>query len=293
MSKIGQFDWIMEYDDLKDILFNELKEYLKIHSLDSIRVLDVGCGTSQLPVALLKSGFGEVVAIDNDFGCIQHMSGLSELKERLLWLQHDILEEPSETNYSELSDERFDIIIDKATLDYMLAEGPVADMLCNVHRMLKRDGAIYVICSAHNENFLVPFFQMPALGFLVTSYKVSRTVAGALLPTLGTVIVCKKLPNSPLLVDQRALADQERKAMDDFFQEVKPLLSLQQIEELRGAFPQDCCLPLEEAHKVMFGAHEVLSYSFAMFLEDLGGFTLSLDGHISFDEAVRFLRENQ
>lgn len=165
MSKIGQFDWIVEFKDLREILFNEIHEYFNVDKLNDLKVLDVGCGTSSLPLSLVTSGFGRVIAIDKDVGCIQHMSEMYSSYEQLEWLVHDILEIPSINSDSRLSDESFDVIIDKATLDYMIAEGPVAAMLHNIHRMLKRNGGIYLICSAHEETFLVPFFSITSPQF--------------------------------------------------------------------------------------------------------------------------------
>ena len=124
-NKIGNFDWITE--------FNEIEEYLqsKFTGLDKIdkcnvRVLVIGCGTSKLSVQLADSGFGEVVSVDNDSECISHMKKMHHDDERLKWFTYDIVE-PESLQIDGYSTKttlgKFDLVVDKGTLDAILVEG--------------------------------------------------------------------------------------------------------------------------------------------------------------------------
>ena len=65
-GKIGNFDWIVEYEDMQPF-FGPL--YTKIiEPISSQNVLVIGCGTSQVSEKLSAAGFGYVLSVDNDRG---------------------------------------------------------------------------------------------------------------------------------------------------------------------------------------------------------------------------------
>ena len=72
--KHGTFEWIVGWD--------ELAAHLAPAALGlppGARALDVGCGTSELPVHLAReAGYASVTAIDRDTGCIAHMAGRTD-----------------------------------------------------------------------------------------------------------------------------------------------------------------------------------------------------------------------
>ena len=68
-NKIGNFDWITEFNEIEEYLQNKFTGLEKIDKCN-VRVLVIGCGTSKLSVQLAHSGFGEVVSVDNDCECI-------------------------------------------------------------------------------------------------------------------------------------------------------------------------------------------------------------------------------
>lgn len=62
--KIGNFDWITEYDEIE--LYLQSNYTGLSNKKDHIRVLVAGCGTSKLSQQLADSGFREIISVDND-----------------------------------------------------------------------------------------------------------------------------------------------------------------------------------------------------------------------------------
>lgn len=62
--KIGNFDWITEYDEIE--LYLQSNYTGLSDKKDVFRVLVAGCGTSKLSLQLADSGFGEIISVDND-----------------------------------------------------------------------------------------------------------------------------------------------------------------------------------------------------------------------------------
>jgi ribosomal protein L11 methylase PrmA len=62
--KIGNFDWITEYDEIELYLQSDYTGLS--NKKDDLRVLVAGCGTSKLSLQLADSGFGEIISVDND-----------------------------------------------------------------------------------------------------------------------------------------------------------------------------------------------------------------------------------
>lgn len=117
--KVGNFDWITDFDDIESFLeprFTGLDHSKK----EEIRVLVSGCGTSLLSIQLADLGFGEIVSVDNDSDCINHMKLLHGNDGRLKWITYDMVD-PASTSASDLG--MFNLIVDKGTLDAVLVEG--------------------------------------------------------------------------------------------------------------------------------------------------------------------------
>ena len=69
MSKSGTFEWVVGWADLAPYL-----SPAALDLQDSERsAIDIGCGTSTLPVALLGAGYASVTAVDRDAECVAHM----------------------------------------------------------------------------------------------------------------------------------------------------------------------------------------------------------------------------
>ena len=124
-DKIGNFDWITEYDEIEGFLQSNYTGLTHINKKDT-RVLVAGCGTSQLSFQLANSGFGEIISVDNDEECISHMKKMHFGDERLKWYVYDMVEPESTSPSQEFLDivlGKFDLIVDKGTLDAILVEG--------------------------------------------------------------------------------------------------------------------------------------------------------------------------
>ena len=124
-NKIGNFDWITEFNEIEEYLQNKFTGLDKIEKCN-VRVLVIGCGTSKLSAQLADAGFGEVVSIDNDSECISHMKKMHRDDERLKWFTYDIVEPESlqtDEHTTNIILGKFDLVVDKGTLDAILVEG--------------------------------------------------------------------------------------------------------------------------------------------------------------------------
>ena len=66
-SKVGNFEWIISYDQLKPYIKRVLNESL------SNSILVIGCGTSELSEQLLDTNIETILSVDNDEGRQPHI----------------------------------------------------------------------------------------------------------------------------------------------------------------------------------------------------------------------------
>jgi Methyltransferase domain len=275
-GKDGNFDWIVDPDMIRQYLSSQ---YTNIDDAQRInaKVLVVGCGTSTLSASLADMGFGHIVSIDNDPGCIAHMvsssssSSSSSTTSVMEWYVYDIV--APENNRADgpiseflISGGAFDLIIDKGTLDAVLVEGAIYTMLYEVHRLLAPQGR-YLVCSLHSLDLLGDLLSTPALGYSVqvhetaapTVSKSVRTSAAAetsaisatqsalskdgvimndaLAPIMTGSIAICVKKDAGFVVDMDQLAEEEREVMDTYYQTTQPLLTPEREEAIRQAFP--------------------------------------------------------
>lgn len=148
------YEWFKTYQDLKPVLSKYIKKRHK--------VLVVGCGNSELSANLYDDHEGmEIVNIDYSEIVIQKMTTKNQRQRPLMtWVVMDVTE-------MTFSDETFDVVIDKGTLDAILSpqkdpwklEPDLAQkasrMLCS--SVLKRGGLFFYI------TFGQPHFRKPLL----------------------------------------------------------------------------------------------------------------------------------
>lgn len=65
-AKVGNFDWIVEYEDMEPFFQPSYTHITEPKS--SQKVVVIGCGTSLVSERLAASGFGYVLSVDNDKG---------------------------------------------------------------------------------------------------------------------------------------------------------------------------------------------------------------------------------
>ena len=143
-NKIGNFDWITDYDEIEEYLQNKFTGLERIDR-DKVRVLVVGCGTSKLSVQLADSGFEQVVSVDNDGECISHMKKMHDGDERLRWYTYDMVEPESLSCSIKTDLGKFDLIVDKGTLDAILVEGMATYRPSTKIDYLKNDSLIKIL----------------------------------------------------------------------------------------------------------------------------------------------------
>ena len=311
--KVGTFEWVVEFSQIEKFVTPKFTG-LGARAREELRVLVLGCGTSTLSKEVADSGYKEVVSVDNDEGCIDHMSRIyCNESSRMKWYTYDLVEHVGHPSMmdSHMS-ESFDIIIDKGTLDAILVEGAVCNMLSDVHRFMK-PGGVYILCSINEEDMLHSLLSSSALGLEVSMYysasgemcclsenKMNRynLKTNPSSKAQGVVAVCRKPEESGgVLVDIDALALQEQEAMNYYFQDEVPLLTAEFEASLRERFEAASkrlgtqCLPSDVAYIVMFSEIERSAYTCDLFQEDLkrfgGGSMLSCDKCIEFIQQMQ------
>mmetsp|Transcript_98256 Transcript_98256/g.306553 ORF Transcript_98256/g.306553 Transcript_98256/m.306553 type:complete len:240 (+) Transcript_98256:191-910(+) len=134
------------------------------------RILHVGCGTSLLPEQLHDAGYRSITNIDIAPEVVHQMRVRNMGKRRGL-----VFRVGDATNLVDFKDGRFDLVLDKATLDTFACceqRGVViGDYLAEASRVLADGGALLVLSSALPER-RVPFIsEAPHCDF---SVEVSR-----------------------------------------------------------------------------------------------------------------------
>mmetsp|Transcript_7102 Transcript_7102/g.10465 ORF Transcript_7102/g.10465 Transcript_7102/m.10465 type:complete len:200 (+) Transcript_7102:57-656(+) len=134
------FEWFQRYDAIKPILLNHIDEESK--------VLQVGCGNSELATSLANDGIQSIVNIDFSEVVIKQMKERYGHQSKLKFKSMDVED-------LEFGDNSFDIIIDKGTFDTILcAEGAnrkIEGMLNEIYRVLKRKGKFIMISYAKSQ----------------------------------------------------------------------------------------------------------------------------------------------
>lgn len=138
-GKEEHFEWLDQgYDAMLHLIKKEIPD-------KSSRILMLGCGSSRLSSDLYSHGFHYIVNTDISKVCIRNQSLKHQGKTGLEWKVMDM------TQITE-PDESFDIVIEKTTLDSLLAgersqwnvrqetRKKIEDTLCHISRVLKTGG---------------------------------------------------------------------------------------------------------------------------------------------------------
>uniref|UniRef100_A0A7N2RDK6 Methyltransferase domain-containing protein n=1 Tax=Quercus lobata TaxID=97700 RepID=A0A7N2RDK6_QUELO len=132
-----------------------------------MKVLELGCGNSQLSEELYKDGITEITCIDLSAVAVEKMQKRLALKgyNEIKVLEADMLNLP-------FSNECFDVVIEKGTMDVLFVDSgdpwnprpetvnKVMAMLEDAHRVLKPDG-IFISISFGQPHFRRPLFDSP------------------------------------------------------------------------------------------------------------------------------------
>lgn len=135
---------------------NLVSKYIK--KTDNILV--IGCGNSDLSSKLYDSGCQNITNLDFSSLVIAEMQSKNESRSNMKWIVGDM------TNMADISNESFDVVLDKGALDALFSEDTsdrrhmVNEMYREISRVLKASGK-YVCISLAEEyilNSILDFF---------------------------------------------------------------------------------------------------------------------------------------
>lgn len=152
------FDWFKKWADLKEVLGDVVAR--------DHRILNAGCGNSTLPLDMHRDGYTRVVNVDYAPACIEQMAamaadaGMPELEFAV-----------GDCRALEYEDASFDCVIDKGTIDAVMAEkgdvwDPAPEMVERVeefvreyHRVL-RPGGTCIYITFGQPHFRKRYFEL-------------------------------------------------------------------------------------------------------------------------------------
>jgi 2-polyprenyl-3-methyl-5-hydroxy-6-metoxy-1,4-benzoquinol methylase len=123
------------------------------------RVLDSGCGTAGLLIALQRMGAGELIGIELD----PNVYSLAKLRTQSLpqvFILHD------DAQCAQLADESFDIIISHHVIEHV---GQFGVYLANLKRLMKPGGLLWIACP-NRLWFFEAHSQLPLIHYLPRSF---------------------------------------------------------------------------------------------------------------------------
>jgi ubiquinone/menaquinone biosynthesis C-methylase UbiE len=139
--------WNAHYGKATDVFewyqpWPSFKPFLKASVVYHGRALNVGCGTSQMSLQLLKDGFQKVISIDFSEIIINQMTARYAREARLEWRTADC------TNLT-FANNSIDFAFDKGTFDCLSAAVDAADRISqylhSIARCIVDDGCLIII----------------------------------------------------------------------------------------------------------------------------------------------------
>jgi SAM-dependent methyltransferase len=306
-STIGvqPFEWLTSSESLIPVL--------QSLSLPSHRTaLHVGSGSSTLGEVLIQElGFDLVVNMDKDDETLQRMKerwrSRSDNADSMRFLCSDWIQ-PDATR--QLQDTKFDLVLDKSTLDCALcSEHSTAALLTLVYDHLK-PGGYYVVISFHQIQFLKPLLQdCPGTHWDVSTQVITCQVEDLIRGTTNkqpvdttrtaNVLIChKQLESEGEKLDYATVETHVQTTNNYWFQQLNPLLSHARRAQLERDFEGIEMKTLSECYQILFTdqERELLTYEF--FLEDWDEYckmhpSVTSVHHMTLAVALDFLNEMQ
>ena len=219
----GVFEWVADWKTLGPRL-----SPAHLGLSPAARVIDVGCGTSTLPLHL-ASMYACVTGVDREEHCASSMTAQYGERDDLRWITCDVT--APELDASLLPYGCADLVVDKGMLDCALTEDIAAPLLCNVARLLS-EGGVYAVISFRKVELLEPLLRCEALPWSVESEALPPSADGA------RVSLC--LMRKCLAVDDASLpssvAHHINATMDEWYMHEAPLLTAEREGALRESW---------------------------------------------------------
>lgn len=162
----AHYEWLAGYSDLAGLLEEALERFGP-----SARILQLGCGNSDLALHLAASGYSDITNIDISAVCVANMR---EKYPDLTFVEMDMTQ-------LDFPEDSFDMVIEKATLDSLLVSAPspwnlqspghrlVTKALREVKRVLRPSGFLLSITFSQPHH-RVPLLAQTGLDWTVQDY---------------------------------------------------------------------------------------------------------------------------
>jgi len=183
------YEWITSYQNIKD-------KFAKACPEKSVRILNLGCGTSRICEEMYDDGYENIVNIDIVEAAVEKMRARNMSRSKMEWYTADV------TNMSQFDTASFDVVLDKSTLDAVaccLKNLPVVQMMGEGSRMLK-PGGVYVLITLNDTN--PDFFKYPHLAYDIERLPLSGDFGEGFLLN-HKFCICRKRPEAEFLLESK------------------------------------------------------------------------------------------
>lgn len=153
------YEWLATWSDIAPLI----QPYVSHKDIATLRVLLLGNGTSRLPLQMAEAGYGAITATDYSEVCVARMreaTSSSPYASCITWRVADMCDLPRA--FTSYPPPPFDLIIDKAAMDAVLAHG--ADVWSPPARLLALAGTVMAGAAtllAPGAHFLQLSFSQP------------------------------------------------------------------------------------------------------------------------------------
>ncbi|KAK9383001.1 S-adenosyl-L-methionine-dependent methyltransferase [Kockiozyma suomiensis] len=164
------FDWFKTFQDLEPFFRKHIT--WDNESGRDLRIVMLGCGNSTLSKDLYDSGLRNIANVDFSDTCISHMAEFYKDDKEMTWHTMDV------RDMHEFTDGKFDVAIDKGTLDAFLSytgsvwtipdhiKESASKYMDETNRILKPDGKMLYISyrQPHFARLIIdrPYWKMEA-----------------------------------------------------------------------------------------------------------------------------------
>ncbi len=265
--KVSTFEWVASPPQVvRHLAHTELRG----------TVADVGCGTSNLALALAAApAVHRVLAIDRDAGCIEHMRKTSPHPK----LEYRALDLLALGRHRANLAGALDCVVDKGMLDCAVVEGCAAPYLRAIEAMLA-PGGVFAAVSFREERLVSRLLGSGDLAWTVCRCIELEAEDGG--PRQGLLCVVHKWERAPATrtTDKDNLEQHILDVLDTWYTEEQPYLTSEREAAIRqcwferssggeaGAAPP--ALPVQAAYEVLLTADERTEVRFDDFVDDLG-----------------------